>query len=46
MMVTNIALQEADKQARLDRVEVLRVKFANAAKLKAAIKEKGVSWST
>jgi hypothetical protein len=46
IMETNIALQEADKQARLDWVEVLRVKIAEAAKLKAAIKEKRVSWST
>jgi hypothetical protein len=36
MMETNIALQEADKQARFNRVEVFRVKFAEAAKLKAA----------
>ncbi len=35
-----------NEQPRHDRVEVLRVKFAEAAKLKAATKEKGVSWST
>jgi hypothetical protein len=46
MMETDIALQEADKQACLNCVEVLRVKFSKAAKLKAATKEKGVRWST
>jgi hypothetical protein len=32
MMETNIALQEADEQACLNRVEVIRVKFAKNSK--------------
>ncbi len=45
-MEADIALQESEEALHLDQVEALRVKFAKATGTKAALKEKGVSWST
>jgi hypothetical protein len=45
-MEAELSFQGAEECARLDRVETLRAQFAAAAQMKAAAKEKGISWSS
>ncbi len=46
MMEAELSFQEAEECMCLNRVEALRAQFATAAQMKAAAKEKGISWFT
>ena len=40
-----LALQELEEAARLDRIDALRFKFEERMAMAASTREKGVSWS-